>query len=170
MKLFSGRLQQPVENGSMSSSPIMVRPVISIDLWSFSDFSLIEPIMITHIAKVNLKAQYMPITFTIISFCSMFRQKKVQLKALRALHRRTSQEEHQEIVDHLKCVDLDIIWSWNNHIIYFIRSSQVDNLKCADKLNIWSLIMQSLIRSSLPLQRQTWHNVWWGSTSEVNVW
>ena len=65
--------------------------------------------MITHIAKVNLKALYMPITFTFISFCFIFRQTKVQLQALRALHRRTSQEEHQEIVDHLKCVDLDII-------------------------------------------------------------
>ena len=65
--------------------------------------------MITHIAKVNLKALYMPITFTFISFYSMSRQTKVQLKALCALHRRTSQEEHQEIVDHLKCVDLDII-------------------------------------------------------------
>ena len=59
-------------------------------------------------AKVNLKAlnaNIFHLQLTFILICSMFRQKKVQLKALRALHRRTSQEEHQKIVDNLKCVD-----------------------------------------------------------------
>ena len=62
--------------------------------------------MITHIAKVNLKALYANIFhLQLILICFIFRQKKVQLKALRALHCGTSQEEHQEIVDNLKCVD-----------------------------------------------------------------
>ena len=115
MKLFSGRLQQPVENGSMSSSPIMVGQSIVMAKNHNNQhnhdncMTNFGPKVITHITNTTWKL-YLPITFTFISFCSMFRQKKVQLKALRALHRRTSQEEHQKIVDNLKCVEFNI-WS-----------------------------------------------------------
>ena len=99
----------------MSSSPIMV----SENLLHQDNCR----IMSQYQNSIRILSQYQKI---------IFRQTEVKRQAVCAIHGRTSQEEHQEILDHLKCVSKVTFSKLKNTAVFFHFQNQLSFAKTTD--------------------------------------